>query len=186
MEERLLKLFRDKDRLVHKLFYEHYADSMFRLCFRYLKNEHDAEDVMVTGFMKVFDHVKTFEYRGKGSFDGWVKRILVNESLMFLRKNHNFNMVPENYCKEIDEDFSPDSEISAEEIFNLVRTLPIGYRTVFNLYAVEGFTHKDIAKKLGISENTSKSQLSKARNAIIKLLEDNKMYLERTRKAGGE
>lgn len=185
MEEKLLRLLNEKDKLAHKMVYEHYATAMFRLCFRYLKNEQDSEDVLITGFMKVFDNYKKFEFRGKGSFDGWVKRIMINESLMLLRKSHNFNMVPDNYTKEIEDDFVPGASISAEEIFSLIKTLPIGYRTVFNLYAVEGYAHKDIAEKLGISENTSKSQLSKARAALIRLMRENKMYPELTRKAGG-
>jgi RNA polymerase sigma factor (sigma-70 family) len=185
MEEKLLKLLNEKDKLAHKMVYEHYATAMFRLCFRYLKNEQDSEDVLIAGFMKVFDHFKKFEFRGKGSFNGWVKRIMINESLMFLRRSHNFNMVPENYSKDIEDDFASDSEISAEEIYVLVRALPIGYRTVFNLYVIEGYSHKEIAEKLAISENTSKSQLSKARAALVRLMKENKMYPELTRKAGG-
>ncbi|MBN2683059.1 MAG: sigma-70 family RNA polymerase sigma factor [Bacteroidales bacterium] len=185
MEEKLLKLLNEKDKLAHKMVYEHYATAMFRLCFRYLKNEQDSEDVLIAGFMKIFDNYKKFEFRGKGSFDGWVKRIMINESLMFLRRSHNFNMIPETYSNQIEDEIMTDANISAEEIFNLVRALPIGYRTVFNLYAVEGFSHKDIAERLGISENTSKSQLSKARAALVRLMKENKMYPELTRMAGG-
>lgn len=184
MEERFIQLFKEKNKLAHKLMYEHYADTMFRLCLRYLKNEHDAEDILINGFMKIFDNIKKFQYRGKGSLEGWMKRIMINEALMHLRKSHNFNMVPENYRKDIDAEISLDSNLSANEIFEIVKTLPIGYRTVFNLYAVEGFTHKEIAKKLGISENTSKSQLSKARAALIKLLSEKKMYTDYIRRAG--
>jgi RNA polymerase sigma-70 factor (ECF subfamily) len=151
--------------------YERFAGRMFRLCLRYLKQEMEAEDAVVEGFVKVFRKLDTFEFRGEGSFEAWISRIMVNESLMMLRKRKDVVSVDQNEAIQLDSGLSTDSDIRAEDLYALVRQLPDGYRTVFNLYAIEGFAHKEIAEMLGISENTSKTQLFKARAALQSLLE---------------
>lgn len=148
---------------MQKQFYESYSPILFGVCRRYVKNQQDAEDVMVTGFFKIFTKIN--QYNGQGSFEGWMKRIMVNESLMFLRK-HNMNLSFELNDNQIQTNVLPDSDIRAKDIMSLLDYLPIGYRTIFNLYVIEGFKHQEIADKLGISVNTSKSQLIKARKKL--------------------
>lgn len=131
----------------------------------------EAEDAVVEGFVKVFRKLDTFEFRGEGSFEAWISRIMVNESLMMLRKRKDVISVDQHEAIQLDSGLATDSEIRAEDLYQLVRQLPDGYRTVFNLYAIEGFAHKEIAEMLGISENTSKTQLFKARAALQNMLE---------------
>ena len=161
--DQLIRLCQNDDPKAQELLYERFAVKMFRTCYRYLKNEQDAEDVMINGFVKVYKNIKNFENRHKYSLEAWIRRIMVNESLMLLRKNNQFTFVNE-FPDVKDSDKSlPDSKIRAEDLYTLIRNLPPGYRTVFNLYIIEGYNHKEIAEKLSISENTSKSQLSKAK-----------------------
>lgn len=145
--------------------YEQHAPQMLAVCLRYVHDRSEAEGVMVSGFLKVFDKIGQFS--GEGSFEGWIRRIMVNESLLYLRKNRKAHMMVdvEAAHREVHtEDVS--HQLAAEDLMALVGKLPEGYRTVFNLYAIEGFSHKEIAEQLGISENTSKSQLSRARNLL--------------------
>jgi len=157
------------DRQSQKAIYDLYVPIMFGICRRYVKNEQDAEDVMLGGFLKIF--TKIDQYRGTGNFEGWMKRIMVNESLMFLRK-HNMNLSVEISDHQIP--ISPDAEsnLQTKELLALLNKLPTGYRTVFNLYAIEGYKHQEIADMLGISINTSKSQLIKARKKLKEFLSD--------------
>ncbi len=143
---------------------------MYRLCFRYLNDSMDAEEVLVNGFVKVFGNLVRLDYRDTKSFEAWVKRIMVNEALMYLRKRNSFVHVSVEDAPPIESHDHTDSHLSAEDIYAMVLRLPPGYRTVFNLYAIEGYAHKEIAETLGISENTSKSQLSKARAMLKKML----------------
>ena len=166
------------DNRAQKEFYERYADKMFRVCYRYVKNEQDAEDLLVNGFLKVFNHLKNIDFRGDRSLEAWIKRIMINESLMFLRKNNNFRSVDSDLMTDIGENATVTGKLAAEEIYNLILKLPVGYRTVFNLYVIEGFSHKEIAEKLNVSENTSKSQLSKGRALLRKILEYNGIHYE--------
>lgn len=142
---------------------------MFGICRRYVKNEQDAEDVMLGGFLKIF--TKIDQYTGSGNFEGWMKRIMVNESLMFLRK-HNMNLSVEISDHQISISPEAESHLQTKELLSLLDKLPVGYRTIFNLYAIEGYKHHEIADKLGISINTSKSQLIKARKKLKEYLSD--------------
>ncbi len=178
-EEQLIARCKKGESKAQRVLYERYADKMFRLCFRYMRNEPDAEDVLVKAFMKIFSKIDLFDYRGKGSLEGWMKRIMINECLMLLRKSNNFNLVQDHEAQKVATQASVEGKIAAEDIYALVLQLPDGYRTVFNLYAVEGYSHKEIAEQLGISENTSKSQLSKARASLRTLLAKNGIYHER-------
>jgi len=145
---------------------------MYHTCMRYLTDQMEAEDAMTEGFVKVFSKIDLFEYRGKGSFEGWVKRIMINESLMALRKKKHVHVDIDQYFN-IESRSTTDSELEYREIVNLIFHLPKGYRTVFNMYVIEGYSHKEIADRLKISENTSKSQLSKARGSLLKSLKKN-------------
>ncbi len=140
---------------------------MLGICMRYAKDRFEAEDMMQTGYIKVFK--KLDEYRGEGSFEGWMRRIMVNTSIEFYRKNlRNLNVV--DIDEDVNQQWSSDfdmSQIHAKDLMRLVQNLSNGYRLVFNMYAIEGYSHKEIAEKLGITEGASKSQLSRAR-AILK------------------
>jgi RNA polymerase sigma-70 factor (ECF subfamily) len=151
-----------------------YAGRIYSLCRRYVPDAMDAEDVLVSSFVKVFDRIGQF--RGEGSFEGWIRRIAVNESLTWLRKNKSMYVETELEAAERQPDFSGLSDhLEAEDLLKMVNELPPGYRMVFNLYAIDGYTHEEIGKQLGISENTSKSQLSRARALLQKrLLESEK------------
>ncbi|PIB37448.1 hypothetical protein BFP72_07040 [Reichenbachiella sp. 5M10] len=158
------------DATAQKLLYEKYAEKMYGLCFRYLATEDEAEDTVTEGFVKIFAKFNSFEYRGKGSLEGWMKRIMVNESLMLLRKRRQSFVEISQSDAKMKFSNNVDQKLIEEDIIEEIKKLPKGYRTVFNLYAIEGYSHKEIGEKLGISENTSKSQLSKARASLIKSL----------------
>ena len=149
-----------------KKLYEAYADAMFKISLRYLKNTEDAEDVLSVSFTKVFSKLSSFEYRDEKSFRAWLKKIMINECLMHLRKQHNFLLVTDEEAESIvfQDDFI--SNLDSEYLYQEIAALPIGYRTVFNLYCVEGFKHLEIAEMLGIKEATSRSQLNKAKNIL--------------------
>ena len=161
--DELIHLCQNEDPRAQQLLYERFAIKMFRTCYRYLKNEQDAEDVMINGFVKVYKNIKNFENRHQYSLEAWIRRIMVNESLMLLRKNNQFTFVNDFPDIKDSNVVLPDSNLRAEDLYTLIRKLPPGYRTVFNLYVIEGYSHKEIAEQLSISENTSKSQLSKAK-----------------------
>jgi RNA polymerase sigma-70 factor (ECF subfamily) len=152
-----------------KLF-THYSDRMFRLCCRYIKLQEDAEDVVIRAFNKVFESISKFRHEGEGSLEAWIRKIVVNESLMWLRKRHNFNMIEsiEDTLPQVD--LSALGELDATEIYELIAQLPTGYRTVFNLFIIEGYNHEEIAAMLNINEGTSRSQLFKAKNLLKKAL----------------
>ena len=143
---------------------------MFRLCYRYLGNVHDAEDIVVEGFLKIFDKIETIEYRSESSFVNWMKTIMINESLMLLRKNKRIRFIEFDLHIEQENEF--DISIELEEIFKVMDFMPDGYRTVFNLFVVEGYSHHEIAEKLEVSVQTSKSQLCKAKKFLEKLMKD--------------
>lgn len=148
-----------------KSLYERCAPKMLGLCLRYVSDRDEAEHVMIGGFVKVFEKISQFS--GEGSFEGWIRRIMVNESLMYLRKNQAMSLDVEISEVEGDLDYDTlDQFLNVEDIIKLIQDLPVGYKTVFNLYAIEGFNHAEIAEQLGISENTSKSQLSRARKLL--------------------
>ena len=167
--EEILPRLRDQDRAAQKWLYERYSPLMFSVCKRYLRLREDAEEALVSGFYKVFSQIES--YTGAGSFEGWMRRIVVNEALMMLRKNYNL-VFPGDDSKipEREDSFSIEAELSAREILELLDQLPTGYRTVFNLYVLEGFKHHEIAETLGISINTSKSQLILAKEKLRNLL----------------
>jgi RNA polymerase sigma factor (sigma-70 family) len=151
-------------RAEHELF-ELFAPKMLSICRQYVKNNNLAEEVMLTGFLKVFTHLKSFQ--GNGSFEGWIRRIMVNESISQLRKDKKLLFSDD---IEIENSMSQvayvETELEVGEIQLLIDALPDGYKTVFVLYAVEGYKHGEIAELLQISESTSKTQLFKARRML--------------------
>lgn len=147
---------------------------MFAICHRYIPDAYEAEDVMMSGFMVVFSRID--QYSGEGNFEGWIRRIMVNQSLQFLRKSKTMEvnrLEDESENQVADQNVALPSSLDYELLMGLVQKLPLGYRMVFNLYAIEGYTHPEIADMLHISEGASKSQLHKARallqNWVLKL-----------------
>lgn len=164
-EQLLIEGCRKKHPKAQRELYERFSGKLFAICLRYIKDEIEAEDVLVKGFMKVFE--KMDQFQGDGSFEGWIRKIMVNESLQYIRKNKNIYMQVDidNAQYEVNIE-AIESQLAADDLLNLIGKLPVGYRTIFNLYAIEGYAHQEIADMLQISANTSKSQLSRARAMI--------------------
>ncbi|MET3731425.1 RNA polymerase sigma factor [Moheibacter stercoris] len=155
---------------MQKQLYEKYSARYFGVCKRYLKNVELAEDVLVKGFLKIFDHIDSYE--GKGNFEGWMQRIFVNECLMELRKKQDFTIYLETSNIQPQKEASALENLYEQDILKLLDFLPTGCRTVFNLYVIEGYKHNEIAEQLGISEGTSKSQLNLAKEKLKVLLNE--------------
>lgn len=172
-ESDLITACKRGDRLAQRELYERYSRKMFAVCLRYIRQRDEAEDVLTEGFMKVFLNISNF--KEAGSLEGWIRRIVVNECLGTLRKQRL--MYVENNIEdfvEVSENMDHSTQMHADELMDLIQDLPTGYRTIFNLYAIEGYSHKEIAEMLNISENTSKSQLSRARVFLQKKMEQEK------------
>ena len=170
-EAQRVKSLRKQDPKAQRQLFEKYSPRMLGLCFRYAGDEMIAEDIMVEGFMRVFSKIDQFS--GDGSFEGWMRRIMVNEALGFLRKQKRIlEDTLSDEAENIADYAYADQNLNAEELLALISELPAGYRTVFNLYAIEGYAHMEIAEMLGISESTSKSQLHRARAMLQKMVLD--------------
>jgi len=161
----LLKKAASGNRDAQRIIYEKFAPKMLSVCRQYIKDVHFAEDVMVNGFVKVFKNLNAFEHRG--SFEGWISKIMVRESISYLRKQQ-FVVFDDEVLEKRErlEQETANSIIDVESVQQLIDALPEGYKMVFVLYAVEGYKHYEIAKMLEISEGTSKSQLFKARKML--------------------
>lgn len=166
----LVKEVKQGSAAAQKLLFDAWASRMNILCRRYVKNPQDAEEILLDGFVKFFQNIASFHYKGDVEMNAWLKRIMINECLMFLRKKKIFKIVTETEATEIGLEEEALNNLSAAEIYDLIVQLPIGYRTVFNLYVIEGIDHKEIAALLSITESTSKSQLSRAKTLLQKML----------------
>jgi len=153
--------------------YDHFAESMLGVCYRYTKSMDDAEDVLQDGFVKVFRNLHQYKYEGE--LGGWIRRIMVTTALNFLKKNSRYNheLSFDNENLHLVTDDDPEIKMTGKEVADLVRQLPIGYQTIFNLHAVEGFSHVEIGKMLGINEGTSRSQYARARALLITWIKKN-------------
>lgn len=167
-EQELIQKCKKRDRRAEKLFFDRYSPKMYGVCLRYMRNREDAEDVMIEGLFRGLDKLDSF--KGQGSFEGWIRRIVVNQALMALRKRHNFKLTVDVSNIEIKSQLTVEDTLAADDILSLLNQLPMGYRTVFNLYVIEGFKHREIADIMGISINTSKSQLILAKKKLRKLV----------------
>ena len=161
-----------------RLLYERYAPKMFGICMRYFHSKEEAQDALQDGFVKIYSKIK--DYRGEGSFEGWIRRIMVNTSLNLYRNN-----LKRMYHADVDDakvqiaDSSVDYDrFNVQDIMKLIQDLPAGYRIIFNMFEIDGYAHKEIAEALQISVNTSKSQLLKARAYLRKELE--RLHKEKT------
>jgi RNA polymerase sigma factor (sigma-70 family) len=166
------------DGYYQKLLYKRFAGTMMGVCLRFFKRRDEAEDCLQEGFIKVFNNLNS--YKGDGSFEGWIRRIMVNTAINILKANKMYDnfvdMDTESLSVQLRTDEESEDSLSSAQLLKMVQDLPEGYRIVFNLYAIEGYTHKEIAEKLNINEGTSKSQLSRARTILQgKISEMNKI-----------
>lgn len=169
-EEQLVRACMSGQRGSQQRLYEKYKAKMFGICLRYAKSREDAEDMLLDGFMKVFRDLKQFQF--KGSLEGWIRKVMVNTALMHLRKKHRFDFQKtdnELLLNQISIEPSVTQNIQVDAIIQLIQQLPVGYQTIFNLYAVEGFSHKEIGERLDIKESTSRSQYTRARRLLQQL-----------------
>ena len=158
----------ERDSRAQKNLYDAHAPRMMGVCLRYCKNEEEAKDLLQEGFIKVFDKIST--YRGEGSLEGWIKKVFITTALEKLREK---KIVFERLTDENLTDAEPvavDTKLETKELLKLIQLMPDGYRVVFNMFAIEGFTHPEIAEKLNITPGTSKSQYARARQHLQKLL----------------
>ncbi|MFC5410580.1 RNA polymerase sigma factor [Larkinella bovis] len=168
-ETQLIAALQRADSRAQKALFERYSSKMLGICVRYVSNRYEAEEILMDGFMRVFDRIN--QYKNEGSFEGWIRRIMVNESLMYLRRNKQWRaeITLDDAPPEADPVYA-DQDLVADDLLNLLEQLPTGYKTVFNLYAIEGYSHAEIAELMGITESTSKSQLHRARALLQRLL----------------
>lgn len=181
-DSRLISRIMDGDRSAMADLYTHYVGYLRALCSRYVTDDNDVNDILQTCFVKIFTSIGRFRYRGPGSLKAWMSRITVNESISFLAANRKTGIFKENLMRESDEteDEEPDIEdIPAEILQKMIRGLPDGYRSVFNLYVLEEKSHKEIAGMLGISENTSASQFHRAKKMLAKRIMEYRNSLNR-------
>lgn len=164
--------------------YELFAGEMLGVCYRYTRSVRDAEDVLQEGFVRVFQYLNQF--RGEGDLGAWVRRIMVNTALNYLKRNRRYQQemfFTEEYLHPVTEE-NPELRLEAREIAELIRQLPQGYQVIFNLYAVEGYSHVEIGQLLGISDGTSRSQYARARNLLISWIESYTDKKKKERYAG--
>ena len=167
-DRELVDLCMKGDRVAQKRLFDTYSGQMMALCLRYAGNGSAAGDIMQEGFIKVFE--KLSQYKGDGALGGWIRTIMVNSALIYLRreKKHAFHESSDEHFGLTDNSFDVFAKMGADEILQVVAKLPDGYRTVFNLFAIEGYSHKEIAEQLDISESTSKTQFHKAKQHLRK------------------
>ena len=164
------------NRIAQEQLYKRFASRMLGVCFRYARSRDEAEDLLQDGFVKVFLHLKKF--KGEGSLEGWVRRIMVNTAINYLKKNRIFFEKVEDHEVELENYGSLNNDMDSREIMQEIQKLPSGYKAVFNLFAIEGYSHKEIGEILNIAESTSRSQFTRARFALIKQLENKSTSLK--------
>lgn len=160
------------ERKYQELLYRRYSSKMYGVCIGYAKDRADAKDILQDGFVKVFTNI--YKYKGDGSFEGWIRRIIVNTAIDHYRKTTkeaiNMSAVDIEHAKDIQVEVSVLEQMCAKDIMSLIHQLPNGARLIFNLYVVEGYTHQEIAEKLNINQGTSKSQFARARKLLQELI----------------
>ena len=155
------------DGVAQKQLYEHFAGAMLGICYRYTKSMVDAEDVLQEGFIMVFKNLYQFNFSGE--LGGWIRRIMVNTAINYLKKNSRYQtelLFTEGALHPVSDD-DPEVSLNTKELAELIRQLPPGYQAIFNLHAIEGYSHVEIGKLLGIKEGTSRSQYARARSLLI-------------------
>jgi RNA polymerase sigma-70 factor (ECF subfamily) len=148
---------------MQRMLYEKFSPKMYALCIRYAGNNDDAQDILQDGFVKVFGNIAKF--KGTGSFEGWIRRIIVNTAIEHFRKKNTLQAIDGHTENQLaDDQTNIFNLLEAKELLDVIKSMPAGYRTVFNLYAVEGYTHKEIATMMNLTEGTSKSQYARAKS----------------------
>jgi RNA polymerase sigma factor (sigma-70 family) len=170
-DNRLVKECLKSKPVAQRQLYDRFAPSMLAVCYRYTKSVADAEDVLQEGFVKAFKNLQ--QYKAEGELGAWIRRIMVTTAINYLKKNSRYNselVFGEEHLHAVSA-CQPQTALEAKELANLIRQLPSGYQTIFNLYAVEGYNHIEIGKMLGIQEGTSRSQYARARALLIQWIE---------------
>jgi RNA polymerase sigma-70 factor (ECF subfamily) len=169
-EEAILKGCLQNDPTAQKELYNRYSPKMLSVCYRFAHNREDAEDMLQEGFIKIFSQMHTFGNRG--AFEGWIRRIIVHTCINILKKNKKFNESVDiiHATGAMVREESVPSIVQAKQIVECIRMLPIGYRTVLNLYAIEGYSHREIGMMLDIEESTSRSQYTRAKAMLEEIL----------------
>ena len=177
-EDAILQGCLRNDTTAQRELYNRYSPKMLSVCYRFAHHREDAEDMLQEGFIKIFTQIHTFQ--NKGSFEGWIRRIIVHTSINFLKKykkfNENVELAYAGYLA-VKEETIP-SLMLAKQVVECIRLLPVGYRTVLNLYAIEGFTHREISQMLDIEESTSRSQYTRAKAMLEDILVQKKILLK--------
>ncbi len=168
------------DRKAQEQLYRTYADTLFGLCLKYSRNRTEAEDNLHDSFMTIYE--KIGQYKSKGSFEGWMKRVTINTVLQKYRKQEYLSLISENH-KEVVEVEDEKYELSLQTLLKYIQELPNKYRLTFNLYVLDGYTHKEISKMLGTSQGTSKSNLARARMILKEKIKKQHIYIAKTSKA---
>jgi len=163
-EEDLVDGCKKRDPKIQRALYNTFYRKMYGVCLRYTDNADDALDILQEGFIKVYEKIESFQSRG--SLEGWIRRIMVHQAIAHYRKKSRYFMVDIEEAWDLGTDETVFQKLGRDELLNLIQELPPGYRTIFNLYAIEGYTHKEIGKMMNISTGTSKSQFSRARGIL--------------------
>lgn len=184
-EKELIQSCIKGNRNSQRMLYEQFSGKLFALCLRYAKDRADAEDYLQEGFIKIFTNLG--QYKFEGSFEGWMRRVIITTALQHLRKDKQQPEyeLPEKHIALADGSDDVLDKLSADELMEHIQALPAGYRTVFNLYVLEEFSHKEIAAELGISEGTSKSQLARARALLQKMIKKNENIQDKLKLGSG-
>lgn len=170
-QQKLIKECLRNNAAAQKQLYDLYSDTMLGVCYRYTKSLNDAQEVLQIGFIKVFQYLH--QYKQEGEPGAWIRRIMVTSALNYLKRKPRYQLdlgFEDEFLHPVEKD-TPDIKLNGKELLNLIRQLPAGYQTIFNLHAVEGYSHVEIGKMLGIKEGTSRSQYARARSLLISWLE---------------
>lgn len=176
-EEELVEQCLKKERRAQEMLYNHFYADLYRIAIRYLSHHHDTEDAIILTFTKVFKYLKKFTFQGPGSLGKWIRTILINESIRLLKKRKTLHFTEDSHHINLpNKETNGLEQMQVDDLLKMIEQLPAGYRTVFNLFIIEGYSHKEIATLLSISENTSKTQLKKARTHLMNRITTEKMY----------
>lgn len=167
-----IKQLKLNDTKAQHQFYQTFSPKLFRVAYRYVNNEQDAASIVNSGFYNVFKNIHTFTYTNNQMLLGWMKKIVVNEALTLLRKKNVFTSISEMDYNAPQTDLQTDNNLTAEDYYKMIQNLPSEQRTVFNLYAIDGYSHKEIANKLGIEESSSRVYLLRARRVLQRLVSE--------------
>ncbi|MBL4560221.1 MAG: sigma-70 family RNA polymerase sigma factor [Labilibaculum sp.] len=179
--KKLIKALKNEIPKAQEQLFKQYAEYLYRICYRYLNNRDLCQDVLSQSFLIIFNSIKKTDIQEEYVLKAWMKKIAINQSLMEIRKNIRFSNTLELIENIEESELTSDEKLLEDDLIQMVLNLPDGYRTVFSLYAIEGYKHEEIAQKLNISTGTSKSQLSKARKLLKKMITKTEVSYEAIR-----